>query len=154
MHFPVHRLNRCRFLAQRVGDRGDGNRGRERFLNLPRLAADAECTHLYTGGTVWSRFGRIYERESDASHHLLEKFLVLFARDTGLQLDALNAGLRQTGSPFPVAELAQSAVLVDRLLPKEREPRVGVMLLQIAEALIGSIDRAFARGMTVVVESH
>src|SRR6266550_856109 len=109
----MHRLNGCGFFSERVRDRRHRHARFQCILELPRFSAYSERAYLDSRRAVRSGLGGIDERESDARHHLLEKLLVLLPGHVGIELNALDAGLGETRTPFPVSELAEGGVLIN-----------------------------------------
>src|SRR2546427_632635 len=149
LHFALQPAQRVDLFPQREADRRSRQRlGRELgfALQTDRPETDAAATHL-------ARL-RADRGERQTGHHFLEKSFEVLAAHAILELQALNAGLREAFAPIPCLQLAQREPSEDHFVTEEREQRARLAGLEILDLLIGDIEGALPRRMSQAIQRH
>src|SRR5438874_6953220 len=149
-YFLLQPLNRIRLFAEREADRC-GRQRRVRELAFPFQAHGAESN---ARAPHVARLARVDRREGQARQDIFQESHEFVAPHAILELEPLHSRLRQAPAPIPVLELAQRVAAVDDFVAQKGEQRPRRIGLEIMQLLIGEIDGALPRGVTVAIQRH
>src|SRR5256714_2510131 len=149
-YFLLQPADRVGLFSEREADR----RGRQRLGREAALALEAHGAESNARAPHVPGFARIDRGEGQAAQDLLQKSQEFVAPPAIVELEALHSRLRQAPAPIPVLELAQRVAAVDDFVAQEGEQRARRIDLEIMQLLIGEIDGALPRGVTVAIQRH